>query len=158
MKMRAILILGTVILGIVSCERGDTRKKEIPRAKVEVDTRAPEAAEKEYWSWVEHMGRSPDRFDYLLDAARGITYARTLSDSTLRHKTEGKAEQFLAVWDESFKQPGTRPPDFYTKYGEMAQYMKGEMEAVLRKTPDHPYKGRLEDAIKELDLVAEKRK
>ncbi len=116
-----------------------------------------EVKQKRFRGRVEMMGRCPDRFDYLYDAARAHCYAA--GDAAAEHKTEAlrKAQEYHQGW-KNYHSPKGRRRDFYTRFPDSAGYMVQKYRAVLKAYPKHPLKKDLLVAIGELEKVHAKKK
>jgi hypothetical protein len=136
---------------LTGCDDEAARKPQEPPPK------AKTGKQERFCGRVELMGRIPDRFDYLHDAARAHAYAA--GDATAEHKNEAlrKAQEYYQGWKNYGRLEGRRK-DFYTRSPELAGHMAQKYRAVLKAHPKHPLKKDLLTAIKELEGVRAKKK
>ncbi len=107
--------------------------------------------EARYAGRVERMGRCPDRFDYLYEAAFARCYAVRQTDKVKKKAIEEKAGKYYEVWRS--REESSKRADFYVRYADLAAGMEENLRTILRHDPDHPYKKDLISAIDQLEAA-----
>jgi len=165
MKKRTIILgtlwgFGLLVAGLAAALQ--TRAEEsTPPADAAADERTPldelterlsaPMEEDGYAGRVERMGRCPDRFDYLYEAAFARCYAVRQTDKVKKKAIEEKAGKYYEVWRS--REESSKRADFYVRYADLAAGMEENLRTILRHDPDHPYKKDLISAIDQLEAA-----
>jgi len=104
----------------------------------------------DYAGYVERMGRCPDRFDYLYEAAFAHCYAARQRDDRRQEAVLTKARKYYETW-RKLNEPGTKSNEFYTRLHDYIPGMIARYQAILDHAPDHPYRQDLDKAMRELE-------
>ncbi len=104
-----------------------------------------------YSGYVEWMGRCPDRFDYLYEAAFAYCYAVRQNDPKRKAIVKAKAKEYYQIWIDYSSKPKAERMDFYTRDSDLSDWMISRYQQILRYDPNHPFKKDLLSAIEELE-------
>ena len=106
--------------------------------------------EDKYAGYVERMGRCPDRFDYLYEAALAHCYAERQKNDKKKSIVLAKSKEYFQVWKKESAKPESKRNDFYSRVSDLPAWMISRYQRILELDPDHPFKGDLESAAQEL--------
>ena len=148
-------LIGIMVVGLIPIVSVLADSNAVPTAVGVRQVSISGGPDQPFWSRTEHMGRCPDRFDYLLDAIAGLEYARTATNAAFRTNAEFKAAQLVAVWDHARTNAAWRKNDYWGRHPDVAAHMTNALRTILKEDPAHPYKERIQEGIKELERVHE---
>lgn len=103
--------------------------------------------------YVDRMGRSPDRYDYLWYACKAVSFAEQQVDPELRAFAERKATQYHLRWASGHT---NGLPDYWTRQSDTAKYMSKDLTEFLGSHPKHAYKQDIQQAIQDLQEAEKK--
>ncbi|MCD4780645.1 MAG: hypothetical protein K8S27_08890 [Candidatus Omnitrophica bacterium] len=109
-----------------------------------------------YAGYVERMGRCPDRFDYLYEAAFAHCYAVRQGNQKRKAIVQGKSKEYYRIWKDYSSKPSAERRDFYPRVSGLPVWMISRYQEILKHDPDHPFKKDLLSAIKELEEYRKK--
>lgn len=147
-------LIGNLLAGAMLCVAALADSNTVPTAGV-TQVSVMGGPDQPFWSHTEHMGRCPDRFDYLLDAIAALKYAQTATNASFRTNAECRAAQLVAIWDHSRTNAAWRKMDYWGKCPDVAAHMTSSLHTILKEDPSHPHKERIQEGIEELEKVHE---
>lgn len=117
--------------------------KPDPRSPVAV---SPALLTKEAFEvfYIDHMGRIPDKYDYLAYACKSAVFAGKQMDPEAKRFANNKVDEYLKHW-KTVRQPSRLK-------NEEARSMSQSLRDFLAKNPGHSHSDELQKAIQEFEL------